>query len=104
MIVTRCRADSRWCEWCRAGRIIGLVLALLATGLPFVHAHAAREASLYDQECPDARLAIGAPGTPLLDRSDDVTLLVWRVADVRPLAAEPPFRPLPHPAWRAPPA
>jgi hypothetical protein len=104
MTAPLCRAGRGSREWCRAGRIIGLVLALLATGLPFDHSHPVHDSSVYDAQCPDARLAMGAPGAPLPDRSDGAAALVQRLVDVRPLRAAPPFRPLPPPAWRAPPA
>jgi hypothetical protein len=46
--MTASRAESRSREWCRAGRIIGLVLVLLVTALPVDHSHTADESSVYD--------------------------------------------------------
>jgi hypothetical protein len=102
--MTASRAESRSREWCRAGRIIGLVLVLLVTALPVDHSHTADESSVYDGHCADARLALGAPGAPLPERIDGVVALVQRPADVLSLRAHTSFRSLPSPAWRAPPA
>jgi hypothetical protein len=102
--MTASRAESRSREWCRAGRIIGLVLALLATGLPFDHSHPVHESSVYNGQCADARLALGAPGAPPPERTDGVVGLVQHPTDVQLPRAQPSFRSLPSPAWRAPPA
>jgi hypothetical protein len=104
MTALRCRSDSGLREWCRAGRIVGLALVLLVTGLPLGHSHPADESSVYDGRCPDARLAMGAPGASLPERFDGVVARVGQPTEVRPLPAEPSFRPLPLPASRAPPA
>jgi hypothetical protein len=104
MTVPRVDTSSR--EWCRVGRIIGLglVLVLLATGLPVDHSHPFDESSAYDGQCAAARLALGAPEAPLPERTDGVVALVQCPTDVQLPRAQPSFRSLPSPAWRAPPA
>jgi hypothetical protein len=47
-----------------AGRLFGLLLALLVTGsVPTVHGH--DDPGLYDEECPLLCLAVTRPGVPL---------------------------------------
>jgi hypothetical protein len=104
MTVPRCRAEGRSSEWCRAGRIVGLVLVLLATGLPVGHSHLIHEPSVYDPYCPDARLAMGAPAASLPERSDGAVALVPQPTGIWSLPAETAFRPRSLPTWRAPPA
>jgi hypothetical protein len=89
----------------RAGAVsLALVLALVATDLPVVHAHGGAHAGLYNEECPLGRLAT-PPSAVLADTSPPPNTLGPALDPplVAPAAATP-SRLLDSHGARAPPA
>jgi hypothetical protein len=91
-------------SWRMVGPALALVLALLATELPVVHAHDDGDVGLYNEECPLGRLAT-PPSAAVPDADPPATVL--GPATDPPLispALAPAARPLGSHAARAPPA
>jgi hypothetical protein len=91
-------------SWRTIGPALALVLALLATDVPVVHAHRGPDLGLYNAECPLSRLAT-PPSAALPDASPAASAL-GPAADLASTAPAPPplVRPLDSREARAPPA
>jgi hypothetical protein len=91
-------------SWRSVGPALALILALFATDLPVVHAHANGHPGLYNEECPLGRLAT-PPSAVLRDANQPATAL-GPAPDppLTPPALTPVVRPLDFHGARAPPA
>src|SRR5262245_13066811 len=91
-------------SWRTTGPVLALVLALLATGVPVVHAHRDPDLGLYNEECPLGRLAT-PPSAALPDTSPAPSTLgpAPDLPSTSPTPA-PAGRPLDSSEARAPPA
>jgi hypothetical protein len=90
-------------SWRTIGPVFALVLALLATDVPVVHAHRGPDLGLYNEECPLGRLAT-PPSAALPDASPPTSPLgpAPDLASTSPAPA-PAARPLDSSEARAPP-
>jgi hypothetical protein len=89
--------------WRSIGPVLALVLALLATDLPVLHAHHGPDVGLYNEECPLGRLA--TPRSAALPEASPPTAALGPAPDppLTPSPLAPVSQPLASHDARAPP-